>query len=429
MLKVRLQPAAFLVLVFASLMAYAQTPTSNAAPPELDAKALIKEVAENYKTMQRYQFTILKTNISQTEANGLTSKQHSENRYELAMDEGNRFRIESASSYDNSLVISDGTTRWAYVLSLKQFTKRDANTPPTKPEPKSPVLDPTYFAMDQRSLISRLQQTGARMPKVIVIGQENLTANGQTVACVVLHLTNGSNNDQKVWIDKSRKLVLRDWNHARSRSGNGISMGDFVTQYDYTPLKINEPLPAELFTFSPPAGVAEVAEFKPPERMPSVRVNLTGKDALAFTLKDLTGKPFELASAKDKIVLLDFWASWCGPCIAEMPHIQKLHEEFKDKGLLVIGVNNEELEIASEFMKDKHYTFVSVVDEGRAVAQQYQVSGIPQVLLIGHDGKVKWHSIGFGNGKETELRAAVEKALNNETPAPSSSFPSMAVRP
>ncbi len=418
MLKVRLQPAAFLFLVFASLVAYAQTPTANTGRSELDAKSLIKEVAENYKAMPRYQFGIFKTNINQTEAYGLTSRQQSQSRYELTVDGENRFRLESTSTAEISLVISDGVTRWAYVGWRKQFTRQDANKPPAKPlQPNGIIYDPAYFAVDNRSLVSRLQKVGERMTRFVVVGQEALTVNGQTINCVILHLTNSTNNDQKVWIDTARKLVIRDWNHAHSKSGNGISEGDFVTQYDYTPFKVNEPLAAELFTFTPPEGVTEIAEFKAPEPPARVAPNLTGKDALPFALTDLKGNTVELAAHKGQVILLNFWASWCGPCLAELPHLQKLHNQFKDKGLVVLGISAEDLDIAQDFMKEKGYTFNSLVDPKRTIALQYQANLIPQTFLINRAGVIKWSALGYDAGDEVALQAAIEKLLNNEEPA------------
>jgi TonB family protein len=181
--------------------------------------------------------------------------------------------------------------------------------------------------------------------------------------------------------------------------------------------KMNEPLPESLFVFAPPAGAKEVEEINFPG-MNTKRVNWSGKEAVAFTLKDLDGKPVDLQGLKGQVVLLNFWASWCGPCVAELPYIEKLHREFKDKGLVVLGVNDEEIEVARQFMKEKGYTFTSLVDEGKETAQRYEIQSIPQVLVIGRGGKIVSHTFGYSEGREGELRATVERALSgDETPA------------
>jgi len=102
--------------------------------------------------------------------------------------------------------------------------------------------------------------------------------------------------------------------------------------------------------------------------------------------------------------------------VAELPHIERLHKDFKDKGLVVLGVNNEEVEVAREFVKKKGYTFTTLVDEGKEVSMKYGVSGIPQVFIIDREGKIKWHALGYGPGREVELRSAVEKILKGVDP-------------
>jgi alkyl hydroperoxide reductase subunit AhpC len=110
--------------------------------------------------------------------------------------------------------------------------------------------------------------------------------------------------------------------------------------------------------------------------------------------------------------------------VAELPHIEKLHKDFKNEGLVTLGLNNEEVEVARAFVKQKGYTFTTLVDEGKEVSKNYGVSGIPQVFIIGREGKVKWHTLGYSSGKEVELRSAVEKVLKGvDPPAPVSPRP------
>src|SRR5262249_25407970 len=148
---------------------------------------------------------------------------------------------------------------------------------------------------------------------------------------------------------------------------------DTMSRYEFTIARLNEQVADTLFAFIPPADTKEVEELNSPFRPPK-RANWTGRDALAFTLKDLDGNPTDFQGLKGKVVLLDFWASWCGPCVAELPHIEQIHRDFKDKGLTVLGINDEEVQVAREFVKQKNYTFTTLFDEGKAVARQYEVS-------------------------------------------------------
>jgi peroxiredoxin len=139
-------------------------------------------------------------------------------------------------------------------------------------------------------------------------------------------------------------------------------------------------------------------------------VALTGKDAPDFTLNDLNGKPVAMAELKGSVVVLDFWATWCGPCRASLPGLNTIYREFKAKGLKVYAVDLEEGKetiqpVASKLIPD----LTVLLDEKSAVSKKYGVSGIPQTVVIGKDGKVK--KVFIGSGNESGIKAAVEKGL------------------
>jgi len=116
-----------------------------------------------------------------------------------------------------------------------------------------------------------------------------------------------------------------------------------------------------------------------------------------------------LSKLRGKVVLLDFWATWCGPCRIEMPRVEKLHQEFKGKGLIVLGVNLREApERARAFMKKNGYTFGSLLDAKAEVADRYQVDGIPTLLVIDRKGQIAAHFVGVR--EEQDLRDALKKA-------------------
>jgi thiol-disulfide isomerase/thioredoxin len=135
---------------------------------------------------------------------------------------------------------------------------------------------------------------------------------------------------------------------------------------------------------------------------------LLGNPAANFSLPDLSGQSHSLASMRGKVVLLDFWASWCGPCRRSMPHIEALHREYGPRGLVVLGVNSETAAKAKDYLQANGFTFPTLVDNGGNVGQQFQVSGIPTTVLIDRSGRVSAYLVGAGS--EGRLRAAVMKA-------------------
>jgi len=127
-----------------------------------------------------------------------------------------------------------------------------------------------------------------------------------------------------------------------------------------------------------------------------------------------TKKGYSLAECRGKVVLLDFWATWCPPCRRAMPHLQKLWEKHKDKGLVVIGLTAESESKAAPFIKRAGYTFPVALDDRRKTSKAYGIRWIPHTFLIGADGKIIWD----GNPlvAKDKLDKMVEDALKKALP-------------
>ncbi|MFQ5442749.1 MAG: peroxiredoxin family protein [Thermodesulfobacteriota bacterium] len=126
---------------------------------------------------------------------------------------------------------------------------------------------------------------------------------------------------------------------------------------------------------------------------PRVRV-----EAPAFTLKDLSGNTASLEDFKGKIVLLNFWATWCRPCRQEMPSFERLAGEFGEKGLAVVGVAGDRgifsKKKVGEFIRKYGLTFTVLMDPDGEVRKGYEVSSLPTTYIIGRDGKISGRIIG-----------------------------------
>ena len=117
-----------------------------------------------------------------------------------------------------------------------------------------------------------------------------------------------------------------------------------------------------------------------------------------------------LAALRGKPVLLDFWASWCGPCRAEMPIIQRLASDYASQGLTVIGVNtSDEEEKAHEWIMARGITFPIVHDDGNSMARAFHVESLPTLVMLTKDGKV--HAIRSGVTSRTELESLIREIL------------------
>ncbi len=138
---------------------------------------------------------------------------------------------------------------------------------------------------------------------------------------------------------------------------------------------------------------------------------MIGQPAPEFTLKDLDGNPVSLKDLRGRVVLLDFWATWCGPCRMAMPHLEAFHKELADQGVKVFGINlRENAATVRKFMDAQKFTMPILLDADGKVAASYRVSGIPHTVIIGKDGQVLKVNVGYAPGVEEQLKQALLNA-------------------
>lgn len=134
-----------------------------------------------------------------------------------------------------------------------------------------------------------------------------------------------------------------------------------------------------------------------------------------LALKDIDGKARDLNDYRGKVVIVNFMATWCGPCVEEMPSLQKLRERFRGKGLEVIAVNTGESESkASKFAQDLRIKFPVLVDQESDAKDAWKVMGIPATFIVGTDGKIAYRILGEVDWLDEEPVALVESLLPAE---------------
>ena len=137
-----------------------------------------------------------------------------------------------------------------------------------------------------------------------------------------------------------------------------------------------------------------------------------GRIAPAFDLEDFDGRRHRLEDYRGKVVLLDFWATWCGPCIAAMPKMQSLHERYADRGLVVAGiaVRENDRQAPVDFFRGKGYGYLALHGDD-AVTAAYDVRGIPLLVLVAPDGTVAMTHLGMAPDLESRLSKEIERLL------------------
>jgi thiol-disulfide isomerase/thioredoxin len=128
-----------------------------------------------------------------------------------------------------------------------------------------------------------------------------------------------------------------------------------------------------------------------------------GTKASDFTLLDLNGKKVRLSDYKGKVVLLEFWATWCPPCRASIPGLEKIYEAYRDKGLVVLAVSLDEggWDSVKSFVQKNGITYL-VLKGNDEVSDSYQVRTIPLILILDKEGTISKRYLGFGNDEDLE---------------------------
>jgi peroxiredoxin len=119
-----------------------------------------------------------------------------------------------------------------------------------------------------------------------------------------------------------------------------------------------------------------------------------------FTLKDLSGETWTFAELRGKVVLVNFWATWCPPCRKEMPDLETLYGRFSSKGLVVLGISDEEGAKVEPFIRERKISFPVLLDPGRKVNEMFVVEGIPKSFVYDREGKLVAQSIDMRTQKQ-----------------------------
>lgn len=140
--------------------------------------------------------------------------------------------------------------------------------------------------------------------------------------------------------------------------------------------------------------------------------DIMGKQAPPFSLKNLDGRPLSLADYKGKVVLINFWATWCKPCRVEMPSLNKLFKKYGKQGLVVIGVSIDKTrDPVREFLEEIPLDFPIVLDSDTSVSKNYKVFAFPTTFLIDRGGILKEKFIGEMDWMHSDMTTMIEEYL------------------
>lgn len=140
--------------------------------------------------------------------------------------------------------------------------------------------------------------------------------------------------------------------------------------------------------------------------------DLTGQPAPDFVLKSTAGKNLRLSEMRGQVVMINFWAAWCGPCRDEMPFLDELYVRYREAGFTVLGINMDESAASAQKMASRlGVSFPVMHDARQAVSRLYDVDAMPATVIVDRDGRVHAVHRGFRNGTAERYQSEVRALL------------------
>ncbi len=249
---------------------------------------------------------------------------------------------------------------------------------------------------------------GARL-----VGEESLELEGRKLSCYLVEFSDPNRQSKagsmevspkRIWIEKTGFVILKEVTRWRFRLAPGEPFTEATETFALKRFQVNQPIEESRFAFYPPPQARSLISSGGSISSASP---LLGEAAPDFSSKSLDGKEYSLEKLKGRVLLLDFWASWCKPCRIEMPIVEKLYQEYKNKGLVVLGINDENPELMRNFLKESAVTFPLLLDDGE-IMHSFKIRAIPTLILLDREGKIAWHHVGTSG--EGMLRRVFEEA-------------------
>jgi thiol-disulfide isomerase/thioredoxin len=419
-----------------TLGAACQAPAADPKPSPDDPKAqqLLDEVAKAYQRLGDYsdqgEFVLSATVGGKAEALKSAMK--------LSLERPNKFRLDAGEVQ----VASDGKTMTTVVAPLKKYTVEDA--------PKT-----VEFETFRRGPLGSILFGGPSAPPMFILlnllvgtdpaksigglgGVLKLDADREVggAPSKTLRIDQSQGPDIRLAVDPNTKLVkaIDLVFDPKELAEKGIQEKVSIDRFGWNSGAITtKDLPAATFAYQPPAGFSKVDSLAPAENEEKYPVNaMVGKPAPDFTFTALDGagktKPVSRNDLKGKVVMIDFWATWCGPCLMELPEVQKMIEAYArdKKDVVIVALSQDDApqepaelrKLVEKTLDDKKIKLTGTpvgmvgIDPAHAVGEAFQVNAYPTVVLIDAKGMVQAAHVGIPNGEVSEVGRVLGKAID-----------------
>lgn len=322
---------------------------------------------------------------------------------------GKRYLSVRGEEMEPYVVVCDGDKHWSYLPSKKQYREEDGGDLVVSEWGSLADLDMrdkgALIGVISRGLISALAALPNRPQAMDLSGPNEVRYNKKKVKWPAVRLLSprdrtGARSMTEVTLDPATMTVALIEFRGVSYNNSQKTLFRIMTSLNRFEL---DNVPDSTFAFAPPEKARRVDNLALPGETTSVLLN---KPAPEFELPTLAGDSVNLAGFKGKPVLLSFWATWCGPCRRELPVLNSLYSKYKDDGLVVVGVNDEDKGVARKHLEKEGIGFPTLHDRKHAVHRMFRVGSIPTVVLVDKDGIVA--QVFRGSHGEDEFAAALK---------------------
>jgi peroxiredoxin len=396
-----------LMLLLPLATACHQPPPTPAPEAVDDVYAVLRRVTDFYQKTKTFQVDYSQE-VSVAGASGTLQSQA-----KIFVERPNRFAMQSSSGGEGPDVVCDGEQVWMSMPSLDKYTQSQApgsfdqllvNAGPKGPRPLLEIFSQQAY--------ERLMENVRRGD---YIGTETI---GDVEVDHLRFECQQFNWD--AWVatgDQPRLLQARfELPSGTAKSGaQQLGSTNMISVQHYENWQFDAPLPSDAFVFEPPAGARQVDSFYNDGRRRAAvdRSPLVGHPAPDVELVLLNGRRLPLNDLKDeKIVVLDFWATWCEPCMRELPLVDKVADEYRDKDVVLYCVNQrEDAETIIKFLAQQKLKATISLDLTGEIGTACGAQGLPTLVLIDKAGIVQAVHLGFSPDIGDKLKEEIDALL------------------
>lgn len=384
----------------------ARPKAASSAPADAAARKAMQAVETRYRTLVSYRLE----GQASSEVGGSQGVNQSTTGVRFVVKRPGHVATEVRNEQMTTRVVADGESLWTAVPQIKQYQVQSLAT--------------VRASGDSLGLARQFDPAGdyARVlegvTRVRALGKDTVHTTRGVVTCerYALTVANPEAAAQGVtllprvlWVDPATRMVLLDsvrieQNHPQAGLVHSVNVTRMVVA------QADPVLADDVFKFRPEPGQRRVRRFM---RTSPEHAHMEGQPASDFTLQTLAdAKSVKLSSLKGKVVLLDFWATWCGPCRGWLPIVAKAHRDYEAKGLVVFAVNEREPEAkVRDYLTKQKLDLPVLMDPSGSVGTTYRANSIPLTVVVGRDGKVVRVMLGL-HGEEDLREVLLEAGID-----------------